>query len=98
MRFAPAGAGHLLPLPIFESFVTLKFSGIGNRLNRWLRETWLETWLDDFMIVNAFLAVSDYRGCFEQPDLGVAPHDREGSPNDVRQRAQWLRCKGRVFI
>jgi hypothetical protein len=50
MRVAPAGACQFFPRPIFDAFVTPKFAGIGNRLKRWLRETWLE----DFMIMDAF--------------------------------------------
>jgi hypothetical protein len=50
VRVAPAGACQLFPRPIFDAFVTPKFAGTGNRLKRWLRETWLE----DFMIMDAF--------------------------------------------
>ena len=47
MRFAPAGTGQLFPEAILDSFVTPKFVGIGNRLKRWL----CETWSDVFMIM-----------------------------------------------
>lgn len=51
--------------------MTPKFAGIGNRLKKWLRETWL----DDSMIMNAFLFVGlgHIGNGLDQPNVDTAP-------------------------